>query len=71
MASVSSLDKDLSRLRSAKYSVKDSEEVKSWISEILKTPLPEGKDLMDCLKDGVLLCRYVQLLQLELPCTMA
>lgn len=59
MASVSSLDKDLSRLRSAKYSAKDSDEIKQWFSEILQTPLPEGKDLMDCLKDGVVLCRLI------------
>jgi len=57
MASVSSLDKDLSRLRSAKYSAKDSDEIKQWFSEVLQAPLPDGKDLMDCLKDGVLLCR--------------
>lgn len=59
MASVSSLDKDLSRLRLAKYGAKDSEEIKKWFSVVLKAPLPDGKDLMDCLKDGVLLCRYL------------
>ncbi|KAF8456453.1 hypothetical protein BDZ91DRAFT_777725 [Kalaharituber pfeilii] len=60
--SVSSLDKDLARLRLAKYTSKDSAEIKEWLNEILGVSLPESKDLMDCLKDGVLLCRLVNLL---------
>lgn len=64
MASVSSLDKDLSRLRLAKYSAKDSSDAREWISEVLHETLPTSKDLMDCLKDGILLCRYLHPLPL-------
>ena len=60
MASVSSLDKDLSRMRMAKYTAKESSEVKDWISEVLGISLPDNKDLMEILKDGVILCRYAQ-----------
>jgi hypothetical protein len=56
MASVSSLDKDLSRLRRAKYTPQQAEEVKTWIAESLHDTLGTG-DLMDILKDGSLLCR--------------
>ncbi|KAI5811760.1 hypothetical protein DFH27DRAFT_649060 [Peziza echinospora] len=61
MASVSSLDKDLSRMRMAKYTAKESSEVKDWISEVLGISLPDNKDLMEVLKDGVILCRLSNL----------
>lgn len=57
MASVSSLDKDLSRLRLGKYSPQASQELKNWITETLGEELGNG-DLMVILKDGTILCRY-------------
>jgi hypothetical protein len=57
MASVSSLDKDLARLRRSKYTGEAATEVNAWISSSLDEKLPTG-DLMDVLKDGTILCRY-------------
>ncbi|KAI5842249.1 hypothetical protein BZA05DRAFT_427621 [Tricharina praecox] len=56
MASVSSLDKDLARLRRSKYTPEASAAVSTWLSSTLGETLPAG-DLMDILKDGTLLCR--------------
>ncbi|KAF8243176.1 hypothetical protein K440DRAFT_78527 [Wilcoxina mikolae CBS 423.85] len=56
MASVSSLDKDLARLRRSKYTPEAANAVSSWIASILSETLPRG-DLMDILKDGTILCR--------------
>lgn len=58
MASVSSLDKDLRKLRLDKYTPAAANEAKSWIEGILGERLPSG-DLLEALKDGVTLCRYV------------
>ena len=57
MASVSSLDKDLARLRRSKYTPAAAAAVGDWIASTLGEPLPRG-DLMDVLKDGTVLCRY-------------
>lgn len=57
MASVSSLDKDLRRLRLEKYTPAAADEARAWIEETLGEPLP-SKDLLDGLKDGVALCKY-------------
>ena len=56
MASVSSLDKDLRKLRLDKYTPGAAREVKSWIERVLGESLPSN-DLLDGLKDGVALCR--------------
>ena len=58
MASVSSLDKDLRNLRMSKYSPQAANEVRDWIEETLGEKLPAG-DLLDALKDGVVLCKCV------------
>jgi hypothetical protein len=58
MASVSSLDKDLRKLRLDKYTPAAANEVRQWIEDILGERLPSG-DLLDVLKDGVALCRQV------------
>ena len=58
MASVSSLDKDLRKLRLDKYTPSAANEVKAWIEGILGERLPAG-DLLEGLKDGVALCKYV------------
>jgi transgelin len=58
MASVSSLDKDLRRLRLDKYTPGAANEVRAWIEGALGERLPPG-DFMESLKDGVALCKYV------------
>ncbi|KAL2017028.1 hypothetical protein VTK56DRAFT_2672 [Thermocarpiscus australiensis] len=60
MASVSSLDKDLRKLRLEKYTPAAANEAKQWIESILGERLP-GHDLLDGLKDGVALCKLVNL----------
>lgn len=56
MASVSSLDKDMRKLRLDKYTPQAANEVRNWIEEVLGENLPKG-DLLDALKDGVALCK--------------
>ncbi|KAJ4388340.1 calponin, partial [Neurospora sp. IMI 360204] len=58
MASVSSLDKDLRKLRAEKYTPQAAGEAKSWIESVLGEKLPQP-DLLDALKDGVALCKLV------------
>ncbi|KAK6337473.1 hypothetical protein TWF730_002872 [Orbilia blumenaviensis] len=56
MASVSSLDKDLAKLRLGKYTVQASNEAKAWVESTLGEQL-RADDLMDALHDGTVLCR--------------
>ena len=56
MASVTSLDKDLRRLRAEKYTPQAAGEAKAWIESVLGEKLPQP-DLLDALKDGVALCK--------------
>jgi transgelin len=58
MASVSSLDKDLRKLRLDKYTPAAADEVRAWIEESLGERLP-SPDLLEGLKDGVALCKSV------------
>lgn len=60
MASVTSLDKDLRSLRLSRYTPQAAAEVRSWIEEVLRESLPPG-DLLEALKDGVALCRLLNL----------
>ncbi|OKL64511.1 hypothetical protein UA08_00460 [Talaromyces atroroseus] len=60
MASVTSLDKDLRNMRLSKYTPQAADEVRDWIEGVLHQKLPPG-DLLDVLKDGVVLCRLVNL----------
>ncbi|KAL2752631.1 hypothetical protein ACRALDRAFT_1052406 [Sodiomyces alcalophilus JCM 7366] len=60
MASVSSLDKDLRKLRLDRYTPAAANEVKSWIESVLGESLPGG-DLLEGLKDGVALCKLVNM----------
>ncbi|KAI5863314.1 hypothetical protein GGS23DRAFT_527354 [Durotheca rogersii] len=60
MASVTSLDKDLRRLRLEKYTPVAANEARSWIEGVLGDRLPFS-DLLDSLKDGVALCKLVNL----------
>ena len=63
MASVTSIDKDLRNLRLGKYTPEVATEVRSWIEEALGQPLPVG-DLLQGLKDGVVLCKYAFIRQI-------
>lgn len=54
---VSSLDNDLSELRASKYDVASTAEVSAWISTVIGEDLPQGEDLMDTLRDGIVLCK--------------
>jgi hypothetical protein len=56
MASVTSLDQDMKKLRLGRYTPQAANEARSWIEDILGDRLPG--DLLDALKDGTVLCRY-------------
>jgi hypothetical protein len=58
MASVTSLDKDMRKLRMDRYTPQAAKEVRDWIEGVLGEQLASG-DLMEALKDGVALCKYV------------
>ncbi|PFH56020.1 hypothetical protein XA68_17194 [Ophiocordyceps unilateralis] len=60
MASVSSLDKDLRKMRLEKYTPAAAAEARAWVEDILGDKLPSS-DLLEGLKDGVALCRLVNL----------
>ncbi|TEA18015.1 Transgelin [Colletotrichum sidae] len=60
MASVTSLDKDLRKLRLDKYTPAAAKEVSTWIESVLGERLPAG-DLLESLKDGVALCKLINL----------
>ncbi|CAK7566106.1 MAG: calponin [Sporothrix epigloea] len=60
MASVSSLDRDLRKMRFDKYTPGAAREAREWIEDILNEPLASG-DLLEALKDGVALCRLANL----------
>ncbi len=56
MASVTSLDQDMRKLRLDRYTPGAANEVRNWIESILGARLAPG-DLMEALKDGVALCK--------------
>lgn len=58
MASVTSLDKDMRKLRLDRYTPQAANEARAFIEESLGESLPAG-DLLNALKDGVALCKYV------------
>ncbi|PLN79922.1 hypothetical protein BDW42DRAFT_171821 [Aspergillus taichungensis] len=60
MASVTSLDKDLRSLRLSRYTPQAAAEVRDWIEDVLREKLPSS-DLLEGLKDGVALCRLVNM----------
>ena len=59
MASVSSLDQDMRNLRMDKYTPQVANEIRTWIEEVLGERLKPG-DLLEALKDGTALCKYVK-----------
>ncbi|CAG7962575.1 unnamed protein product [Penicillium nalgiovense] len=60
MASVTSLDKDLRNMRLSRYTPQAAAEVRDWIEEVLHERLA-SPDLLEGLKDGVALCKLVNL----------
>ncbi|KAH8737774.1 hypothetical protein BGZ61DRAFT_471184 [Ilyonectria robusta] len=60
MASVTSLDKDLRKMRLDKYTPAAANEARSWVEEILGERL-SSSDLLEALKDGVALCKLANL----------
>jgi hypothetical protein len=64
MASVTSLDQDMRRLRMDRYTPQAANEVRTWIEDTLGERLPAG-DLLDALKDGTVLCRYSDIRRLS------
>ncbi|OAA34016.1 calponin [Metarhizium rileyi] len=60
MASVTSLDKDLRKMRLDRFTPAAASEARSWIEEALGEKLPSS-DLLEGLKDGVALCKLVNL----------
>ncbi|KAH8670370.1 hypothetical protein BGZ60DRAFT_486555 [Tricladium varicosporioides] len=60
MASVTSLDKDMRKLRLDRYTPQAANEVRTFIEDALGERLPQG-DLLESLKDGVALCKLVNL----------
>lgn len=64
MASVSSLDKDMKNIRLSKYTPQAANEVRAWIESVSGERLKAG-DLLEALKDGTTLCKYVPTLQMS------
>jgi hypothetical protein len=60
MASVTSLDKDMRKLRLDRYTPQAASEVRTFIEDSLGERLANG-DLLESLKDGVALCKSVSL----------
>lgn len=58
MASVTSLDMDMRKLRLERYTPQAANEARAFIEGALGEKLPPG-DLLEALKDGVALCKYV------------
>lgn len=60
MASVTSLDQDMKQLRLGRYTPQAANEIRRWIEEALGERLAPG-DLMEALRDGVALCKLINL----------
>ncbi|KAH8700071.1 hypothetical protein GQ44DRAFT_778930 [Phaeosphaeriaceae sp. PMI808] len=60
MASVTSLDQDMKKLRMDRYTPQAANEARNWIEAVLSERLPGG-DLLEALKDGTVLCRLINL----------
>lgn len=70
MASVSSLDQDMRKLRLDRYTPAAASEVRTWIESTLGEQLQAG-DLLEALKDGVALCKYEVLVVANKPCSLS
>lgn len=60
MASVTSLDSDMKKLRLSRYTPQAANEARTWIESTLGEKLPPG-DLLEALKDGTALCKLANL----------
>ncbi|KAF2758439.1 hypothetical protein EJ05DRAFT_531590 [Pseudovirgaria hyperparasitica] len=60
MASVSSLDQDMRKLRLGRYTPQAANEIRTWIESVLGERLPAG-DILEALKDGTALCKLINL----------
>lgn len=60
MASVTSLDQDMKQLRLGRYTPQAANEIRKWIEDVLGERLAPG-DLMEALRDGVALCKLINL----------
>ncbi|CAI4778350.1 BCN_G0052220.mRNA.1.CDS.1 [Saccharomyces cerevisiae] len=61
-ADVTSLDEDLRQLRESKFSPEAIQNIKIWVyKSVLKEIAPPG-DLLECLKDGTVLCKLANIL---------
>ncbi|KAI7283037.1 hypothetical protein KC345_g3173 [Hortaea werneckii] len=60
MASVTSLDQDMRNLRLGRYTPQAANEARQWIEDSLGEPL-SSRDLLDALKDGIVLCKLANL----------
>lgn len=58
MASVTSLDKDMRKLRLDRFTPQAQQEVRTFIEESLGETLQPKDNLLESLKDGVALCKY-------------
>ncbi|KAI7684350.1 hypothetical protein KC322_g13471 [Hortaea werneckii] len=60
MASVTSLDQDMRNLRLGRYTPQAANEARQWIEDSLGESL-SSRDLLDALKDGIVLCKLANL----------
>ncbi|KAI7006141.1 hypothetical protein KC324_g20927 [Hortaea werneckii] len=60
MASVTSLDQDMRNLRLGRYTPQAANEARQWIEDSLGESL-SSHDLLDALKDGIVLCKLANL----------
>lgn len=56
----------MKKLRLGRYTPQAANEARSWIEDVLGERLPPG-DLLDALKDGTVLCKYVCLVYRATP----
>ncbi|KAI8848537.1 calponin homology domain-containing protein [Chytridium lagenaria] len=59
---VGGLDRDLAAKQAAKYDPTREAEARSWIEIVLNEPLP-SESFQESLKDGIILCRLINILQ--------
>lgn len=61
-ADVTSLDEDLRQLRQSKFSPEAVQHIKKWVFESVLAEAAPPDDLLQCLKDGTVLCKLANIL---------